>query len=126
MYPSSCVAVSKKQQGVSLPNLLVWSGAIVILAIFGMRLIPSYIEFNAVKQTLITLANSPELRDASPREIRMAFDKRAAIHNIESVNGSDVIVDKQGERLSLSTSYTVSKPLFANFSLLIDFDATSD
>ncbi|WP_240141416.1 DUF4845 domain-containing protein [Nitrosomonas sp. HPC101] len=91
-----------------------------------MKLIPSFIEFAAIKRTLVTIASDPELRDAGAREMRLAFDKRAAVDNIKSVNGSDIIIRKQNEQIVLSASYTVKKPLFANLALLIDFDATSD
>jgi hypothetical protein len=126
MYSSLYSSANKRQRGVSLPGLLIWSIVIVLLTILGMRLIPSYVEFAAVKQTLVIIANDPELRDANTREIRSAFDKYAAIDNIESVNGSDIVVNKQGEQLLLSASYTVTKPLFANLSLLIDFDTARD
>lgn len=116
----------RRQQGISLPGLLTWSVVIVLVVILGMRLIPSFIEFAAIKRALVTIVSDPELRDASAREMRLAFDKRAAVDDIKSVSGSDIIIRKQNEQIVLSASYTVKKPLFANLSLLIDFDAVSD
>ncbi|MCE7916929.1 MAG: DUF4845 domain-containing protein, partial [Nitrosomonas sp. PRO5] len=59
-------------------------------------------------------------------EIRQAFNKRAAVDAIKSVNGNDIVIRKQDGQLVLDINYTVTKPLFANLSLLIDFDAASD
>ncbi|ABI60013.1 DUF4845 domain-containing protein [Nitrosomonas eutropha] len=126
MYSSLYSSTNRGQQGISLPGLLTWSVAIVLAAILGMRLIPSFIEFAAVKRALVTIASDSKLRDASVREIRMAFDKRAAVDDIKSVSGSDIVIRKQDEQLILNISYAVKKPLFANLSLLIDFDAASD
>jgi len=125
MYSSYSLA-GRRQRGVSLPGLLTWSIVIVLVAILGMRLIPSFVEFAAVKRALVTIASDSELSSASVREIRLAFDKRAAVDNIKSVSGDDIIVENQGEQPVLSVSYTVRKPLFANLSLLIDFEAASD
>ncbi|SFU52673.1 protein of unknown function [Nitrosomonas eutropha] len=126
MYSSLYSSTNRGQQGISLPGLLTWSVAIILMAILGMRLIPSFIEFAAVKRALVTIASDSELRDAGAREIRLAFDKRAAVDDIKSVNGSDIVIRKQDEQLILNISYIVKKPLFANLSLLIDFDAASD
>lgn len=115
-----------RQQGVSLPGLLTWSAVIVLVAILGMRLIPAYIEFAAVKRALVAIASDAELRNAGPHAIRLAFDKRASVDNIKSVRGGDIVINKQGEQLELNVNYTVTKPLFANLSLLIDFDAASN
>jgi len=119
-------SMNRKQQGVSLPGLLTWSVVIVLMAILGMRLVPAYIEFAAVKRVLVAIASDSELRNAGVHEIRQAFNKRAAVDDIKSVNGNDIVIRKQDEQLVLDINYTVTKPLFANLSLLIDFDAASN
>ncbi|MCC6917323.1 DUF4845 domain-containing protein [Nitrosomonas sp.] len=124
MYPD--FSAGRRQQGVSLPGLLTWSAVVVLVAILGMRLVPAYIEFAAVKRVLVAIASDPELRTAGTQAIRQAFDKRASVDAIRSVSGSDVIIKKQDEQVVLNVSYTVIKPLFANLSLQIDFDAASN
>lgn len=125
MY-SDYSSTNSRQQGVSLPGLMTWSAVIVLAAILGMRLIPAYIEFAAVKRALVAIASDAELRNAGSHAIRLAFDKRASVDNIKSIHGSDVVINKQNEELVLNVNYTVTKPLFANLSLLIDFDAASN
>ncbi|MBC6962184.1 MAG: DUF4845 domain-containing protein [Nitrosomonas sp.] len=119
-------SMNRRQQGVSLPGLLTWSVIIVLVAILGMRLVPAYIEFAAVKRALVAIASDSELHNAGVHEIRQAFNKRAAVDAIKSVNGNDIVIRKQDGQLVLDINYTVTKPLFANLSLLIDFDAASD
>lgn len=118
--------ISRKQQGISLSGLLGGAAIIIVVAIVGMRLIPAYIEFAAVKRVLVATATDPDLQSAAIREYRSAFDKRAMIEGIETISGQDVSVSKQGNQVILSVSYQVEKPLFANLSLLIDFDAASN
>lgn len=119
-------SMNRGQRGTSFPGLLTWLVVIILMAILGIRLIPAYIEFSAVKRALVAIANDTELRNASVHEIRQAFNKRAAVDEIKSVNGNDIVIRKQDGQFALDINYTVTKPLFANLSLLIDFDATSD
>ncbi len=125
MYPIY-FPMRKGQQGISLSGLLVWSVIIVLVAILGMRVIPAFVEYAAVKRALVATVNDSGLQDATAKELRLAFDKRAAVDEIKSVSGHDLIINKQNEQVILSVSYTVKKPLFANVSLLIDFNAASN
>lgn len=119
-------SAGRRQQGVSLSGLLTWLVVVVLVVILGMRLLPVYTEFIAIKQVLVTIANNPEFRTAGTQAIRQAFDKQAAVNDIKSVNGSDIVIEKQNEQVVLNVSYTVTKPLFSNLSLQIDLDATSN
>jgi hypothetical protein len=116
----------KKQQGIGLSGLLIWSAVVVMTAILGMKLIPSYIEYAAIKRALVAIASDPSLQNAHPGEIRQSFDKRVTIDNIATVNSRDIEISKVGEQTVLSVSYSVKKPLFANVSLDIDFTAASN
>lgn len=115
-----------KQQGVSLSGLLIWSAGVVMIALLGMKLIPSYLEYTAIKRALVAIASDPELQNAHPREIRQSFDKRAVIDEIAAVNSHDIQISKVGGQTVLSVSYSVKTPLFANVSLNIDVTAASN
>ena len=116
----------KEQQGISLSGLLIWSVVVVMIVILGMRLLPSYMEHAAIKRALVTMANDPSLQQASLREIRQSFDKRASIDDIKSVHSRDLEMKREGGQTVLSVSYSVKTPLFANISLYIDFTAASN
>lgn len=121
MYPST----SKKQQGISLSGLMIWSFVLILVSIVGMKLIPAYIENAAIKRTLLAVATESNFK-TSNEEIRQSFNKRASIDNIKAINGQDIIIDKKSDKVVLSTSYSVKIPLFANVSLYIDFAAVSN
>lgn len=121
MYPSTW----RKQRGVSLSGLLIWSVVLILVSIVGMKLVPAYIENATIKRTLLTVANESNLK-TSNEEIRQSFNKKASIDNIKSINGQDIVIDKRSEKIVLSTNYSVKTPLFANISLYIDFTATSN
>lgn len=115
-----------KQKGVTLSGLLMWSVILIIIAMLGMKLAPVYIEYAAIQKTLSAITNDPTLKDALPREIRLSFSKRASIDNIDVIRGRDIKISKEKGRMTLKADYSVTIPLFANISMLIDFKATSD
>lgn len=121
MYSST----SRKQQGISLSGLMIWSFVLILVSIVGMKLIPAYIENATIKRTLLAVATESNLR-TNNEEIRQSFNRRASIDNIKAINGQDIIIDKKSDKVVLSASYSVKIPLLANVSLYIDFTAASN
>lgn len=121
MYPS----ISKKQQGISLSGLMIWSFVLILVSIVGMKLIPAYIENATIKRTLLAVATESNLR-TNNQEIRQSFNRRASIDNIKAINGQDIVIDKKSDKVVLSAHYSVKIPLLANISLYIDFTAASN
>ncbi len=115
-----------KQRGVSLSGLLLWSVVLIFVAILGMKLVPVYREYAAIKTTLVAMANDPVLQNVTKAEIRRSFNKRAQIDDISVVNGSDIEINKESGQAVLNIIYSVKTPLFANISLYFDFNVSSD
>lgn len=115
----------RKQQGLSLSSLLIWSIILVLIAIFGMKLVPAYIEHSAITKNLKAIAKEVELQAGDPNQIRLSFSKRAQIDNIKSISGQDIKINRENGRVVLSVKYTVKIPLISNISLNIDFESMS-
>lgn len=115
----------RKQQGLSLSSLLIWSIVLVLIAILGMKLAPVYIEHSTITKNLKAIAKEVESSDGDLNQIRLSFSKRAQIDNIKSISGQDIKVNRENGRVVLSAKYTVKIPLIANISLNIDFESTS-
>ena len=119
-------AMLSKQRGLGFSGFLFGAAALVFASILGLKLIPAYMQDARIKNTFVVIANDAELQKASPREIRMAFSKRADVDDIKAIKTDDVEIAKDGERLVLSASYDVRIPLFANISLYLEFKPSSD
>lgn len=115
----------KKQQGVSLSGLLMWSVILILVAVVGMKLVPAFTEYAAIKKNLLAIVSDTGLRDAPLAEMRKSFDKRAQIDDIKTVTGKDLELSKEGGTPVLSVSYSVKTPLVANVFLYIEFNARS-
>lgn len=111
-----------RQLGVSLGGLLAVSVVLIVVAMVGMKLAPSYMEYFTIKKAMRDLAGG---KAATPAEIRKSFDQRAIVEGYDSVKGADLEVTKEGGELVISASYRKELPLVANVGLFIDFTASS-
>ncbi|MFC3473169.1 DUF4845 domain-containing protein [Massilia oculi] len=111
-----------KQAGISLSGLIGALAVIGVVGIFAMRMVPAYIEYNAIKTAIV------EVRDAggSIREMQGAFNRRTSVNDVEAVRGQDLVFTRDGEDMQISFAYEKRLPLMGNVSLLIDFAGTTD
>ena len=113
----------KKQRGVSLMGLMVGAVILIFAALLGFKLLPSYIEFFAIKKAVVGIAQ--DRSGATVAEIRKAFDARAAIDDFNAVKAADIEITKEGGQVIISAAWRKEMPLFANLGVYIDFVASS-
>ena len=112
-----------KQLGIGLGGLMVGAAVFIAVAMVGMKLGPSYLEFFSIKKAVVAIAQ--EKPGASVAEVRKAFDARATIDAITTVTGKDLEVTKDGGELLIVATYRKEVPLVANTGVYIDFRAAS-
>jgi type II secretory pathway pseudopilin PulG len=112
-----------RQSGLSLVTLIVALFVIALVAIFGMKVVPSFMEFRAAKKAIDAIAQQKQ--GASAQDIRRAFEDRSTIDDISSVNAKDLEITKDGNAVVISFAYRKEVPLFKNVGLYIDYNARS-
>lgn len=117
------VTVRRRQSGVSLGGLLVAAAILVVLALLGLKLAPSYIEYFQAKKAIAAIGL--EKQTSSVADIRKAFDQRAAVDGVETIKGSDLEITKEGSEVVISFGYRKDVPMFAGIGIYIDFQASS-
>jgi hypothetical protein len=111
------------QGGLSFVALIVALFFLVIIAIFGMKLVPSFLEFRAAKNAIDAIAR--EKQNGTPADIRRAFESRSAIDDINSVKPSDLEITKEGGAIVISFAYRKEVPLLKNVGVYIDYQASA-
>jgi len=96
---------------------------IVIVAIGGLKIAPAYIEYYKVKKAIVGIAQTNSR--ATVTEVREAFNRRAAIDDIDVIAGRDLDVTKEGNDIVISFAYPKRISLFGNVSVVFDFAASS-
>lgn len=112
--------MGNKQTGLTLSGLLITMVVVVVLGVFALKLIPSYIEYAKAKAAIVAIAGD-RTRSASVGDIRKAFDARANIDDISAVKPSDLEVTKEGNEVVISFAYRKEIPLAGNVGLYVDF-----
>jgi hypothetical protein len=110
-----------KQQGLSLLGLIGVLFVIVVLALFAMKLIPSFLEFRTAKTAIELIAPTAQ----TPADARRAFDNRAAIDDINTIQAKDLEITREGNQLVIAFAYRKEVPLFGPVGLYIDYAASS-
>ena len=115
----------KTQRGVTLTGLILVLFVIIIVALLGFKLFTPYSQYFTIQKAFKTLALKPEVRTGTRRDAMAAWQPIATVENITTLSGDDIEITKEGNEVVISASYSVRVPLFANISLLIDFNPTS-
>lgn len=111
------------QRGLSLSALLVWAVCFALVALLGMKVGPEYLNYFNIMKAVKSVAASSTGKTVP--EIRSAYDKQADIGYIKSLQSTDLDISKDGNEVVISFNYEKRIPLFANVSLLIDFQGSS-
>ena len=118
-------SAKKRQLGLSMSGFVVTAIILIFAAVLAMKLIPPYMQDGEIKKVFDAVAQDPDMKNATIRDIQIAYSKRAAVQDITAIKLDDVEIDKQGGGITLSASYQVKIPLVANISLLLDFNPSS-
>ncbi|HZS69216.1 MAG TPA: DUF4845 domain-containing protein [Burkholderiales bacterium] len=105
----------------SLIALIIGLIVLAMVALGGMKVIPSYLEYRSAKNAIDAIAR--ERQGATVADIRRAFDNRSAIDDINTVKAADLEITKEGNGVVISFAYRKEVPLFNNVGLYIDYAA---
>jgi hypothetical protein len=119
---SGRMAARRAQRGLSLIGLLFVAGVVIALAIVAMRVVPSVLEYMAIKSAVVKVADTGA---PSARELQLAFERFAAVDDIKSITGKDLIIEKVDGSTVISFDYEKRIELFGPVSLVINYQGSS-
>ena len=114
----------KSQRGLSLVKLLVGGFLLALLAIAGMKVVPSVIEFYKIKKAVTAVAGQAS-GNTSVSEVRNAYAKFVEIDVIKAVQPQDLEIYKDSGELVISFSYSQKIKIGGPVSLVIDYEGSS-
>ncbi|SEK56496.1 protein of unknown function [Roseateles sp. YR242] len=108
-----------RQRGLSLFGLLFWGVIIAFLAIVGMRVTPTVMEYFTIQKAVEKIASSGP---SSVGEVRSAFSRTKEIeYSIVSIEPNDLVVTKKDDKVKISFAYDKEVSLFGPVFLLIKY-----
>ncbi len=115
----------KRQSGISLISTLILGVLAMAVLVLGLRLVPVYTEYFAVKGAFTKVLTSTD-PGAPLSQFRTAFQRFADIDDIKSVDPQTIVVEKEGGKASMHVSYRREVPLYGNTGLYFDFEVSSN
>jgi Tfp pilus assembly protein PilE len=109
------------QRGVSLTGLIFVLAVIGVVAVFAMKLFPTFIEYRAIKDGILAAKTT----GGTVAEMRESFNKNADINRVDSISGKDLVISKETGETEISFAYEKRIPLAGNVSLVIDYAGTT-
>ncbi|TXL67340.1 DUF4845 domain-containing protein [Zeimonas arvi] len=119
---ASRAALRRAQRGLSLIGLLFVAAVVIAIAVVAMRVVPSALEYMAIKGAVEKVVTSGA---PSARELQVAFDRFAAVDDIKSISGRDLIIEKVDGATVVSFAYEKRIELAGPVSLVIAYHGSS-
>jgi Tfp pilus assembly major pilin PilA len=113
----------QRQRGLTLIGFIFVAAMVAAAGVVAFRAIPIYNEYFTVKKILRNI--NTDSNDATPANIRSQFDLKASADYVYDVKSRDLDITKENGTVVVSVTYSKTMPLFANVSLLFDFEATN-
>ena len=112
-----------RQRGMTFLGILVLVVVVGGWVYAGIRLVPKYLEYMRVAETLEQVRDEFDSNPGSTEfMIRKAIERRFDIEMVEVITSTDVEIDKDGGAFNVRASYEDTVPLVANVSFLVEFD----
>ena len=93
--------VRSRQRGLSFIGVIVIGLLAVSAFAIGGQSLPIFLEYQAIQKA----ANKAAMEGNTVPEVRASFDRAGAIDNISSVNGQDLEITKNGDKIVVSFKY---------------------
>lgn len=113
--------LTAKASGMSLTGFLFVIVVVALLAVLGLKIVPTVVEYSAIKKAIANARST----GTTAREIQDSFEKQRSAGYIESVTGKDLEIIKTAEGFDVSVAYEKRIPLVGPASLVIDYVATA-
>ena len=114
--------VRSRQRGLSFIGVIVIGLLAVAAFAIGGQSIPIFLEYQAINKA----AKKAAREGTTVPEIRAIFDRAGAIDNISSVQGKDLEITKQGDKVVVGYKYSREIPLAGPAYLVYRFNQKTD
>lgn len=113
----------RAQRGVSIIGFMFVAAVLIVIALVGFRVLPSYIEYFTVQKALE--ASLADQSNQTPQDLRRSLERRLSADYVDAVRASDLTVSKDGNTVVASLAWQKILHIAGNASILLDFEATA-
>ena len=118
--------MKRNQSGITLMGFIIILAMVGVFVYVGMKVIPMYSEFYAVKKSMQGLSLEPGINNASPDKIRNLFFRRLYVNYSENVQQDNVKIERMQGGWKMTVKYEVRRPLIYNLDIVGNFEAVKE
>ena len=115
--------MKRTESGMTLIGFIIVLGVVGVFIYMGMKVIPMYSEYFAVKQALKQMSQESGVSQQDPKRIKDNFFARLYVSYADNVKPSDVKLARKDAGYVMTVDYEVRRPLIANFDIVGHFNA---
>lgn len=109
-----------RQAGISFFGLIFVIAVLACVGVVGAQAFPTVMEYNAIMKAVNKAREGNTVQD-----VKTIFDKAAQIDGIESIQGKDLTITKEGDKVVVSFGYNKEIHLFGPAYLLLKYRGRS-
>ena len=114
-----------RQSGLTILGFMLVAAVVVIFAMVGFRVVPSYIEYFSVKRALEDTMRGGSADPNNPAAFRAELARRLQTSYVEDVKSADAILTRQGTQVVAEMAWERRLHLVGNMYILLEFEAQS-
>jgi Tfp pilus assembly protein FimT len=108
------------QRGFSFFMLILVIALLAFIGAIGAQAFPTFMEYQAIRKAVDRSAGG-----GTPQEIRLAFEKAAAVDDIKSITGKDLEIKREGDRNVVRFAYNKEIHIWGPAFLLLKYTGQS-
>jgi hypothetical protein len=113
------------QRGLTIFGFLVAAAVVVIFALVGFRVAPSYVEYYSVKRALEDTMRSGNADPNNPQAFRQELERRLQTSYVENVKARDAVLQRSGSQVMAELAWERRLHMVGNASILLEFEVSA-
>ena len=118
-------ALQARQRGLTILGFILVAAVVIIFAMVGFRVVPSYVEYYSVKKALDDTMRGDSVDPNNLQAFRSDLNRRLQTTYVENVKAADAIIQRSGNQLTAELAWERRLHMFGNAYILLEFEAVS-
>jgi hypothetical protein len=115
----------RNRKGLTLIGFLVVLVVVLFFAYAGMRVIPMYLEYQALISAMDKLKNDPAAKAMSPPRIKDSIQRSLWVsYSSNNIKNEHIRVSKKSNGVNVRVAYEVREDFLGNIDIVASFDRT--
>ena len=115
----------RKSKGLTLIGFVIVLAIVLFFAYAGMRLVPMYLEYQALIGAMNKLENDPTAKSMSPYKIKDSIQRSLWVsYASNNITNEHIRISKTTGGINVRVAYEVRKDFLGNIDIVASFDRT--